>query len=235
MDWLCARPVWQNLPKYKQHHLGHHTQTGTALDPDWSLHKDFPTTRASMLRKGLRDLSGLTALKLLYGLTMMDAGVLRWTVANDIQRMPDAPGLAKGLLNFARNAWPMLVSNAVLAAILAACGQAWLYWSWLAAYVFFLPLFVRIRSIAEHGCLPRTRDVLANTRTTRAGLLARMTVAPVHVNFHIEHHLLASVPYYRLPALHQLLRQRQWVQEPPSYWQVLKLAASRPLQLTSSL
>ena len=43
--------------------------------------------------------------------------------------------------------------------------------------LYVLPLFVRIRSIAEHGCLPRSPDMFLNTRTTQAGWLARMTVA----------------------------------------------------------
>jgi fatty acid desaturase len=54
-----------------------------------------------------------------------------------------------------------------------------------------------------------------------------MTVAPVRVNFHIEHHLMASVPYVRLPQMHQLLRERQLVPAPPSYWAVLKQVSQR--------
>jgi fatty acid desaturase len=45
--------------------------------------------------------------------------------------------------------------------------------------------------------------------------------------FHIEHHLMASVPYFRLPQMHQLLRERGLVPAPPSYWTVLKLVSQR--------
>ena len=54
----------------------------------------------------------------------------------------------------------------------------------------------------------RTDDQLRNTRTTRAGLLARITFAPLHVNYHLEHHLLPTVPWWRLPALHRTLVAR---------------------------
>ena len=125
-----------------------------------------------------------------------------------------------------RNMGPLLITNGVLLGVLAALGQAWLYTAWLVAFFCWLPLFVRIRSIAEHGCLPRSRDMFLNTRTTRAGWLARMTVAPVHVNYHLEHHVMASVPYYRLPQMHRWLREKHAAPVAPSYLQVLKLASS---------
>jgi fatty acid desaturase len=56
--------------------------------------------------------------------------------------------------------------------------------------------------------MPEPEHPFLGTRTTRAGLLARVTVAPHHVNHHLEHHLLMTVPHYRLPALHALLRAR---------------------------
>lgn len=227
-DWLCARPIWQNLPKYKVHHLGHHTRTGTLEDPDISLHAGYPVTRASLTRKLLRDASGLTGLKLAYGLLMMDAGVFKWTVANHIERLPQA-GRTWGerLTTTARNMAPMLITNVAIWGALAAAGHAWLYWAWVVAYFNVLPLFVRIRSLAEHGCLPRSPDMFVNTRTTRAGWLARMTVAPVHVNFHMEHHVMASVPYHRLPLMHKWLREQAGVPHAPSYLDVLRLASSR--------
>ena len=56
--------------------------------------------------------------------------------------------------------------------------------------------------------MARGPDELRNTRTTRANLLARATLAPFHVNLHLEHHLLPTVPWYRLPALSRLLGAR---------------------------
>jgi fatty acid desaturase len=47
-----------------------------------------------------------------------------------------------------------------------------------------------------------------HTRTTLPRWWERLTLAPNHVNYHLEHHLLPTVPPYRLPALHRLLRER---------------------------
>ena len=226
-DWLCARPVWQHLHKYRAHHFVHHTRTGTDADPDISLHAGYPVTRSSLRRKMLRDLSGYTGLKLMLGLLLMDAGVLKWTVANDVERLPqDGRRWWSYPLSFLRNAGGMLLANGVLLGLCAASGHAWLYGVWVLAYLTPFPLFVRIRSIAEHGVLERVPDMFRNTRTTRAGWLARLTTAPCHVNYHLEHHAMASVPYYRLPLLHRLLRERDAVPPAPGYLDVLRLAST---------
>lgn len=226
-DWTCARPIWQNLPKYRAHHLVHHTKTGTELDPDLSLHAGFPTTRRSLARKFLRDVSGLTGLKLLYGQWLMDAGIIKWTVANDIQRLPQQGRTQLDVWRSAlANMTPMLITNGLLLGVLAATGNPWLYALWVLAYLTPLPLFVRIRSIAEHGCMEHSPDMFKNTRTTRAGLLARLTVAPARVNYHMEHHLMASVPFYRLPRMHALLRARNAVPVAPGYAEVLRIAST---------
>lgn len=226
-DWLCARPIWQNLHQYRAHHLGHHTRTGTAADPDRSLHAGYPTTRRSLWRKFARDISGITGLKLLFGLVLMDAGVIRWTVANDIERLPsNGRRWYHYVATALRNMTPMLIANGVLFTIFALAGHAWLYAVWVLAYVTPFPLLLRIRSIAEHGMLPDTPDMFQNTRTTRASWLARASVAPFHVNYHLEHHVMASVPYWKLPLMHRWLREREAVPAPPGYGDVLKRAAS---------
>ena len=82
--------------------------------------------------------------------------------------------------------------------------------------------FLRIRSMAEHGGMPTSNSAITNTRTTKAGFIARALFAPIHVNFHKEQHLMAAVHYFKLPKMHQMLRERGHVAEPPSYWQVIK-------------
>lgn len=226
-DWLCARPIWQNLAKYRAHHFVHHTKTGTELDPDISLHAGYPTTRASLRRKILRDLVGYTGLKLMFGLALMDAGVFKWTVASQVERLPqDGRRWWDYPLSFLRNAYGMLLTNAVLFGLCVASGHAWLYGVWVLAYLTPFPLFVRVRSIAEHGVLERVPDMFRNTRTTQASWLARMTVAPMNVNYHLEHHAMASVPFYRLAQMHRMLRVRDAVPQAPSYLDVLRLAST---------
>lgn len=223
-NYACGSAIGVDLQRYRRHHLQHHAKTGTPEDTDRSLAAPFPTTPASLARKLLRDVAGISGLKREFGLLLMNAGVLRWTVASDIERLPQQGRTWRDRLrDLVRNGWQYLLFQALLLGVLAATGHAWLYLAWLAAYFTTYSLYMRIRSMAEHGCTEHSTDMLRNTRTTRAGLLARATVAPLRVNFHIEHHLMPAVPYFRLQATHRLLRERGLCAEPPGYLDVLAL------------
>jgi fatty acid desaturase len=49
----------------------------------------------------------------------------------------------------------------------------------------------------------------------------------MHVNYHQEHHLMASVPCYRLPRMHRLLRAAGVVEPPVGYARILEAASAR--------
>lgn len=229
-QWLCAAPVWQRLGDYRTHHGKHHARTSLADDPDLALASAYPTTRASLARKLVRDVSGVAFLRRVVALLLMDAGVITYTASTGATRVEPRPSAGQVLRALARNLGPVLLTNALLAFVLFASGHLWLYGAWVLAWATAFSVFVRIRSIAEHGMTETSTDPLRNTRTTRAHLLARLTVAPHHVNYHLEHHLLPKVPHYRLPALHRVLRQRGAyadATQAAGYLEVLRLAVSR--------
>ncbi|PRC92006.1 fatty acid desaturase family protein [Solimicrobium silvestre] len=226
-DYVCGSPVGVDIKQYRQHHLTHHIKTGTDADTDKSLSAPFPTSRSSLLRKFARDLSGISGIKREFGLLLMNAGVIRWTVASDIAKLPQEGRTWRDYAqSIARNSWKNVAFHLLLITLLTVAGYPWLYLAWLGAYLTTYSLFMRIRSIAEHACTEASTDMFLNTRSTRAGLLARATVAPLRVNHHIEHHLMASVPYFKLPAMHQMLRERGYLAAPPGYMDVLKLAST---------
>jgi fatty acid desaturase len=78
-------------------------------------------------------------------------------------------------------------------------------------YFFFLPSllampFMRAYLLTEHTLCSRDQNFLNNTRTT-------LTIFPVrllmwNMPFHAEHHLFPSVPFHRLPALHDRIGDR---------------------------
>lgn len=227
-DWLAGRFIWIDVKRYREHHRIHHLKTGTAEDTDLSLVTGLPTTRASLARKLIRDVTGLSAVRRVFGLTLMDLGVIKWTVANDVEKLPQAGrGVGSYVAAAARNLGPVVAASAALAGLLWALGHLWVYWVWVAAYATTFSLYLRIRSLAEHACTERSPDMTKNTRSTRAGVLARATVAPLHVNYHIEHHVLPSVPYFRLREMHRLLRQRGVVPTSPGYLDVLRLVTTK--------
>jgi fatty acid desaturase len=210
-QWLCAYPIWADASIYRPYHLQHHAHTGTERDPDLGLVAPFPITRGSLRRKLWRDLSGRTGLKF-----------ARAAFKRSVQRWGEPRGRTATI--------GVLVTNGILLGALAALGHAWLYLLWVGAWLTTYTLVTRIRSIAEHALTPDAADPLGNTRTTLARPWERLFIAPHCVGYHLEHHLLMTVPHYNLPRMHALLRERGALQraciETGGYRTILRRAAS---------
>lgn len=189
-NWLCAYPIWSDTDRYRPYHLQHHAHTGTAQDPDLGLVRPFPVTRGSLRRKLWRDVSGQTGRKFARAAYARTFG--RWREDEAARRA------ARGVL----------ISNLVLFAILALAGHPALYLLWVAAWLTTHTLVTRIRFIAEHGMVPDQSDPLRNTRTMLPTWWERLLIVPNRLNYHLEHHLLMTVPHYNLARMHRLLRDR---------------------------
>jgi len=224
-NWLASYPVWAEVAPYRTYHLVHHSRTGTDQDPDIGLAAPFPITPASFRRKVWRDLSGQTGWKQARAVFRRDVG---WTRG----RGQRALGMNEGAQPDV--GWhklvPIALTNGALLGGLTLAGYPALYLLWVAAWLTTYRLVTRIRSIAEHGMVPDRFDPLRNTRTVLVSWWERLLVAPNRVNFHLEHHLLMTVPHHNLPALHRLLRDRNGLDPDcvtPGYAAVLRLATSR--------
>lgn len=225
-NWLAAHPVWAEVEPYRGYHLKHHKYTGTPDDPDLGLAAPFPITPSSFRRKVWRDLSGQTGWKQAKLVFARDMGWLQGrnqrTLGMNEGEQPDV-GWHKIV--------PVALTNACLVAVLTIAGYPLLYLLWAAAWLTTYRLVTRLRSIAEHGMVPDPLHPLKNTRTTLAAWWERLLLAPNRVNFHLEHHLLMTVPHHNLPRLHRLLRERGALQEAvlaSGYLDVLRQATARP-------
>jgi fatty acid desaturase len=216
-NWLCAYPVWSDTKPYRPYHLQHHAKNWTDEDPDIGLAQPFPIDKDSFRRKVWRDLSGQTGWKRLKATVRRDLGLSKGRV----KRTFDA-----GLDAF----HGVLITNVVLLAILTLAGHPALYILWVVAWLTTYSLVMRIRSIAEHAMIPDPADEMKNTRTVAARWWERLLIAPNCVNFHLEHHLLPTVPHYNLRRMHRMLRERGALGDAcvaASYADVLRLAASK--------
>lgn len=193
-DWmtelLLAWPHLVTMRSYRENHLAHHSYVNTEKDPDWLRKKDnaewhFPQSAGSLLNIFLRDLIGIGGLNLV-------------RLASSLSSTARVPSKA-----FIRIRLAFYVT--VICGLMAAgCGKALVLY-WVVPYFTWLILVMRIRSIAEHFAIDGEPGAYGQTRTTHAGLFARLFVAPKNVNYHIEHHFFPSVPFFRLPKLHSLL------------------------------
>jgi fatty acid desaturase len=183
-QWLCAYPLLLDTRPYRDIHLRHHKHTWTADDPDLALAEPFPVSRASFVRKLVRDVTGVAGLR-------RYAALLR----------------ALGVRSAAFRGW--LVTNAIMAGALWAAGvpEAWLL-LWFVPSLTGYSLVLRLRSIAEHAAVTDPAGELTQTRTTLAPAPVRFFVAPHSVGYHLEHHLYPFLPCYRLPQVHRLLHAR---------------------------
>lgn len=216
-NWLCAYPVMSDTRPYRPYHLQHHAKNWTPEDPDLALATPFPITRDSLRRKIWRDLSGQTGWKRLKATVRRDLGISKGKVKRNFDAGMEA---FKGVA----------ITNGVLLAILWLAGHPWLYLLWVASWLTTYSLVMRIRAIAEHAMIADPGDEMQNTRTTIARWWERLFIAPNRVNYHLEHHLLMTVPHYHLPRLHRLLRDRGVLDQAcvvRGYPEVLALAASR--------
>ncbi len=110
---------------------------------------------------------------------------------------------------------------------------AWWWWFafWALPLLTWYQLVLRVRNIAEHGVVEFSENPLRNVRTTKAGPLMRLLLAPYWVNFHLEHHLVMHVPCRNLSKLHRLMLEKGHgpdMEIAQNYWDVLTRAASKP-------
>lgn len=187
-QYLLAAPYGADMYSYRRYHLKHHRYAQSENDPDLPLSVKYPLSRASMTRKLLRDMFGLTYIRLR----------LAALNANKGRGKPD------GIEAFEKSSmWPTLIANVIIFGGFLAIGHPWLFLGlWLLPLVTWFFVIIRIRNIAEHAVTTRDDNPLTHARTTRAGWLARIFLAPYWVNYHIEHHAYMYVPCYRFKALH---------------------------------
>lgn len=215
-NWLGGYAVFLDMDKYANGHLVHHRTAGTRDDPDLPNYQDYPISRESFYRKIWRDLSGQTAMKLIASLSKSG-----YDARSRSAKASDKPKKKDHTL---RNS---LIVNGVMILLLSLLAHPALYLLWIAAYFTVYMLVLRIRQIAEHADVPDLYDLdpRKNTRTTYTNPLTRLIIAPNYVNYHLEHHLLASVPAYNLRRMHYLLKQRGAYDDTPispGYWSIIQ-------------
>jgi fatty acid desaturase len=255
-QWLSGAATGSDLHAYRAYHLTHHKFTQQPEDPDLSLSKPFPTSRASLRRKVIRDLTGQTFFKqrraqfavAVRGVQAMlqnetgaiDTGASRDTSAGRALNLQSRSGIDAPLANIDGAKTTARTVGRFLLIQLVVLTMSLTFWGWtpfllwIAALATTFQLFLRIRNIAEHACTATgSQDPFTHARTTYANLIERTTVAPYWVNYHSEHHLFMGVPCYHLPRAHALLgkgghHSRMTIE--PGYVALLRQVISDPVK-----
>jgi fatty acid desaturase len=198
--WLLGFPSFTPIDLYRRGHMAHHRDEFGPDEPDIPLYRGYPISRASLRRKLTRDATGRTGWKLFKGL-------VRGVRAEDAAVRSQARGIVGTQL--------------VLIAIGVAVGHPWVYFLlWFAPYLTVWRVINRLRSIAEHGGMQRSKDRRLTTHTVKQGPISRFFVVPHHIGWHLAHHVDSGIPMANLPKLHAELRRANYVTdeiEYPSY------------------
>lgn len=102
-----------------------------------------------------------------------------------------------------RDARVMLAIYAMLFAAMALSGNWFLVWYWIIPLVLGEPVMRFVR-MTEHVGRPTVPQMSENTRTNLVA--APWAFLCWNMNYHAEHHYVASVPYHALPRLHEKLK-----------------------------
>ena len=200
-QFFTAAPLFFSQDSYRKFHLKHHLNPLVPDDPDISLIGGYPIARGSFARKLLRDLFGISYFKFIgyffYKPRKKKSSGSRPKINLESKRLP---------LWF--QTFSVLVINGAFLSVLWGLGHPWyFFFFWFLPMMTVLQVLLRIRGIAEHaGYQPHVEQMLCSR--TVVNPVQTFFFAPHQVNYHMEHHEYPSVPFYRLPTVHRLLKER---------------------------
>jgi fatty acid desaturase len=207
--WLLAYPAFVPFDIYRRSHFAHHKDEMGPNEPDLNLYLGYPVTRDSMRRKLRRDATGNSGWKNLKGLL----GAFTSDTGRPV-------------------ALRILAAQVVVAVVVTVItGHWWAYpVLWLLPWMTVWRVLNRLRSIAEHGGMARSKDRRETTHVVRQTWPARFWIVPFNTGWHLAHHVDMGVPFRHLPALHHELVASGWVTPEltyPSYRSLWRALSSR--------
>jgi fatty acid desaturase len=202
----CAMLQGLSMCTYRVIHRLHHNNLYGELDPDTALHGGYPRGKTYLIKKLLKDLSGFTAWKT-YAYFLGGAPALNTQTNVAMRPLDDTSEKLRAEARLDRNA--VIVFHSVLLVLFAASGYLIQYLVlWILPLVTVVQAILRLRAISEHGATTDFSSPLTAARTNVVPAWLAWLIFPHSVNYHIEHHLYASVPHYNLAELHREMTAR---------------------------
>jgi fatty acid desaturase len=175
---------YTNLPGDGNRHIWYTHDAMGELEPGWR----FPKTRAGLALLLLRRAFFVTG--------------LFWIV--------------RGLVGASLIPSPHWMVAAKIAFYSSIIGALTFFEAWEGFLLFWLVPFCTwhiavqyVRIICEHSAVRSEEAEYAITRTTVPTFIESLLILPRNVGYHLEHHWYPSVPFYRLPDLHERLMARE--------------------------
>jgi len=184
---------------YRLVHTQHHRDEFGEKEPDFLLYAYYPISRASLRRKMVRDISGVSGYKNL---------------------KPAFVGLFKK--GRRTRAARYLSGQLAVFALFFAFGHPWLYlFLWVLPWATMFRVFNRLRALAEHGGMTRSDDRRLTSHNIKQGFMAKHLFLSQGIGYHLAHHVDSGIPMANLAKLHRALEEDGYISESfsyPGYW-----------------
>ncbi len=188
---LGAYPVGFTMA-YRRTHLAHHRRLGSQDDPDLHNFEGFPSGPWPFFCNLIKNMTGLAAIRQFVGMMLERAG----------QRSHSRKKRRAAAIELAC----LVVTQVAIISIFIASGHAtWYLTLWLLPLVTVGKTLANLRNLAEHVDTSLLNSAVPRWRTIYCNPIEAFFFAPANFNYHAEHHLYPTVPFYHLPALHREL------------------------------
>jgi fatty acid desaturase len=211
-DWIgrfmLGYPTYQAMLAYRRVHFAHHRDELGPDEPDTALYAGYPIGRDSWRRKLTRDALGVSGYK-------------------------NFRSLASAVRQRRSEALQIVAVHVVMLGAAIGAGRPLAYVVWITSWATLWKVSNRLRAIAEHGGMIRSRDRRQTTHVIRQSPLARYWLVPYNTGWHLAHHVDMGVPWTNLPQLHRELVASGWVTpeiEHPTYRAFWRQVSYRPGQ-----
>lgn len=195
-DWVAdlfiAWPLLFTTSHFRSAHFRHHNHLGTLKDPDRTRRAGneewvFPMTKKSFYIILIKDISGLNFYQ----------NVAR--VFKSSKKDPELKKISKKLPRSYLIIIGLYFALMTVSFYYFGIFKLFLIY-WIIPLMTWLKLAKRLRAVAEHFGLESHKS-----RTIYLNFFERAFIAPHNVNYHYEHHVHPSVPWFRLKELHQVM------------------------------
>jgi fatty acid desaturase len=197
---LSAWPMGFSLFIYRHiRHFSHHRNIGTAKDAHvFQIYERYPD----------RFNTPLTPWQLVKNCVATSLQFPREMWLGQIYRNARLlPALSKGRAGLWIGFQSVMFLSIVAGSVVWGLNVAWIYLLFFVLPFVWVAVSGYLRLLAEHFGIRGEHGVVVggNVRTVLVSWPIRVMLWPHNLNYHLEHHWYPSVPFYNLPALHELL------------------------------
>lgn len=195
--WMLGFPAFTSTDAYRRVHMAHHRDEFGPDEPDMALYAGYPIPKDSLRRKLVRDATGQTGYKLF-------KAQLR--------------GLRSPEPRVRHTLYKILGVQAFLLGASIVSGHWWVYpVLWVLPYMTVWRVINRLRSIAEHGGMERSKDRRQTTHSVKQHAVSRFLLVPYNIGWHLAHHVDSGIPFRNLPTYHRSLAEAGYVDDTFEY------------------